>query len=182
VRLVTVVNERGEFEPIYAVLRMAVGANTLVDNFHAGGIAAKVDMETGTLGRATDVGLRPEIGWRDRHPNTDAQITGRVLPLWSETLALAARGHAAFADRLLIGWDIAITAAGPVLIEGNSGPDLDIVQRVCAEPVGNARLGALIALHLRRDLAPSNQPSLDAADRVGSDVRRAAGSSTGARA
>jgi putative polysaccharide biosynthesis protein len=181
VRLVTIVNERGEFEPIYAVLRMAVGANTVVDNFHAGGIAAKVDMGTGTLGRATDVGLRPEIGWRDRHPDTGAQITGRALPLWDDTRTLAARGHAAFADRLLIGWDIAITADGPVLIEGNSGPDLDIVQRVCAEPVGNARLGALIALHLRRALEPSNQPILDGSDLIGSDVRRAAGSSTGTR-
>ncbi len=181
VRLVTIVNERDEFEPLHAVLRMAIGANTVVDNFHAGGIAANVDMATGTLGRATDVGLRPEIGWRDHHPDTGAQITGRVLPLWAETLALAARGHAAFADRLLIGWDIAITADGPVLIEGNSGPDLDIIQRVGAAPVGNARLGALIALHLRRALAPSNAPSREAVDPIGPDVRHAARSSTGAR-
>jgi hypothetical protein len=36
---------------------MAIGNNTTVDNFHAGGIAAPVDLRTGALGRATDVGL-----------------------------------------------------------------------------------------------------------------------------
>lgn len=122
----------------------------MVDNFHAGGVAAKVDMRTGTLGRATDVGMRPDIGWRDRHPDTDAQITGRVLPLWAETRELATRAHAAFPDRLLIGWDVAITRDGPMLIEGNSGPDLDIIQRIHGEPLGNTRFGELIALHLRR--------------------------------
>jgi hypothetical protein len=43
-RILTVENERGEFEPTHAVLRMAVGGNTTVDNFHAGGVAAKVDL------------------------------------------------------------------------------------------------------------------------------------------
>ena len=105
-------------------------------------------------------------GWRDRHPDTDAQITGRVLPLWAETQALAARAHAAFADRLLIGWDIAITRDGPVLIEGNSGPDLDIIQRVYGEPLGNARFGELIALHLRRVTGLPHEPHV-AASSVG---------------
>jgi Sugar-transfer associated ATP-grasp len=180
VRLVTIVNERDEFEPSHAVLRMAVGANTVVDNFHAGGVAAAVDMRTGTLGRATDVGLRPEIGWRDRHPDTDAPITGRVLPFWQETQELAVRAHAAFADRLLIGWDIAITKDGPVLIEGNSGPDLDIIQRVYGEPLGNARFGALIAMHLRRATGLSDAPIANQPNGLDAEIGRASASPKGA--
>ena len=153
VRLVTIENERGEFEPTHAVLRMAIGSNTTVDNFHAGGIAAAVDLRTGELGRATDVGLRPDVGWCEYHPNTKARIAGRVLPFWPETLALVARAHAAFPDRVVIGWDIAILADGPVIVEGNAGPDVDIVERVCGEPLGSARFGALLAFHLRRAVA-----------------------------
>src|SRR5206468_11710668 len=68
VRVLTIENERGGYEVTHAVLRMAVGAHATVDNFHAGGIAAKVDLHTGYLGRATDLGLRPEIGWCETHP------------------------------------------------------------------------------------------------------------------
>jgi hypothetical protein len=40
--------------------------------------------------------------------------------------------------------------AGTLVVEGNGAPDLDIVQRTHREPVGNARLGQLLAFHLRR--------------------------------
>ena len=99
-----------------------VGANRTVDNFHAGGIAANIDLVTGTLGRATDIGLTPDIGWLDRHPDDGGVITGRVLPFWSEVLALARRAHLVFNQRLVAGWDIAILADGPVLVEGNWRP------------------------------------------------------------
>jgi hypothetical protein len=87
-RIMTCRNEQGGIEVTNAVLRMARGLNTVVDNFHAGGIAAKVDLQTGELGRASDRGVRTVIGWCDTHPDTGAQIFGRRLPLWSETLAL----------------------------------------------------------------------------------------------
>jgi hypothetical protein len=150
VRIVTCRNERDQFEATNAVLRMAQGSNHVVDNFHAGGLAAKVDLRTGALGRATDLGVRPTAGWRDTHPDSGARIVGRVLPHWNDTVALAVRAHAAFADRIVIGWDIGIMPDGPELVEGNGGPDLDIIQRTHREPLGNARLGQLLAFHLRR--------------------------------
>jgi hypothetical protein len=128
---------------------MAQGRNHVVDNFHAGGLAARVDLASGVLGRATDLGVLPTAGWRETHPNSGARITGRRLPLWAETLALVERAHAAFSDRILIGWDVGILADGPELVEGNGAPDLDIIQRTHREPVGNARLGELLAFHLR---------------------------------
>jgi hypothetical protein len=148
VRIVTFRNERGEIEVTNAVLRMARGNNTVVDNFHAGGIAAKVDLQSGALGRATDLGMRTTTAWCETHPDTGARILGRTLPLWSETLDLVRRAHVVFSDRIFIGWDVAILRDGPQLIEGNGAPDLDIIQRTHQEPVGNARLGQILAFHL----------------------------------
>jgi hypothetical protein len=122
----------------------------VVDNFHAGGLAARVDLESGILGSATDRGVRPTIGWRATHPDSGAQIAGRRLPYWSDTLDLVTRAHAAFSDRILIGWDVGLVTDGPELVEGNGAPDLDIIQRTHREPVGNARLGQLLAFQLRR--------------------------------
>lgn len=149
VRMVTVEDEFGGFEPTHAVFRMAVGANTTVDNFHAGGIAAKVDLKTAELGPATDLGLRPDMGWRETHPDTGAQILGRALPFWRETCDLCVRSHAAFPDRVAIGWDVAILENGPVIVEGNAGPDVDILERICGAPLGNSRFGQLLAFHVR---------------------------------
>jgi hypothetical protein len=150
VRVVTCRNERGEFEVTNAVFRMAQGQNAVVDNFHAGGLAAKVNLRSGELGCATDLGLRAITGWRATHPATGAPVVGRILPFWTETLALVCRAHEAFADRVIIGWDVALLTDGPWLIEGNGAPDLDIIQRTHQEPVGDARLGQLLAFHLQQ--------------------------------
>jgi len=156
VRVMTCRNERGEYEVTNAAFRMAQGKNTVVDNFHAGGILAKVDIRTGVLGRATDgaMALGPGTGWCEHHPQTGGQILGRKLPLWNEVVDLVRRAHAtAFSDQVVIGWDVAILDDGPRLVEGNKGPDLDLVQRSHAAPLGNARLGELMAYNLLRGLA-----------------------------
>src|SRR5262249_61030003 len=54
VRVMTCRNERGEYEVTNAAFRMAQGENTVVDNFHAGGILAKVDIRTRVRGRSPD--------------------------------------------------------------------------------------------------------------------------------
>lgn len=149
-RIVTMQTESGGHEAVCALFRMAVGDNRQVDNFHAGGIAAPIDIASGKLGAATDWGLRPRHGWKSHHPDTGGMIEGRLLPLWAETRALAERAHDAFADRHIIGWDMAILEDGPAIVEANGGPDTDMHQRVSREPLGNQRFGELMAFHLRK--------------------------------
>lgn len=150
-RVLTMVDEKGGFEVVRAVFRMGTNEKSIVDNFHAGGIAAPIDLATGTLGRATDFGLAPSLGWLDAHPATGARITGRVLPLWDDVKALAEQAHAAFAGRIVIGWDIAITQTGLLLVEGNGAPDVDNIQRPHATPLGLSRYGELMDWHLRHE-------------------------------
>ncbi|MDQ3246172.1 MAG: hypothetical protein M3Q52_04630 [Pseudomonadota bacterium] len=147
-RILTCVDELGRPEVIAAVFRMAVGANRTVDNFHAGGIAAAVDIATGQLSSASNIGADVRLGWLTHHPDTGAAIEGRTLPHWPQTRALAVAAHDAFSDRIVIGWDIAILDDGPCVVEGNVGPDLDIVQRMLRRGLADGRLGELIAVHL----------------------------------
>lgn len=88
-----------------------------VDNLSAGGVGAGVDMEDGTMSIGTIwVG---EKGHHERHPRTGAQIKGAVVPGWPEMAALALRAHRVAGDWRSIGWDVAFTEEGPVLIEAN---------------------------------------------------------------
>jgi hypothetical protein len=150
IRMISCLDESEQPELIGAVLRMAIGDNVTVDNVHAGGIAAAIDIATGRMHSATHAGFDSRLGWIDRHPDTDAQIAHRVLPLWDDVCDLVRRAHAAFNDWVVVGWDIAIMADGPRLVEGNSGPDIDLVQRPLRTPFGDSRLGELLAFHLNR--------------------------------
>jgi len=150
VRIVTCLNERGRPEVVAAAMRMAIGDNHRVDNFHAGGIAAAVDLRSGELGPASNLGMDARLGWVERHPNSDATIRGRVVPRWKETCELAERAHRAFDDRVIVGWDIAPTQDGPIIVEGNGSPDLDIVQRTTRSGLAGSRLSQLLSHHLQR--------------------------------
>jgi len=152
VRLLTILNEQGEPEAVNAAFRMAISRTSPVDNFHAGGIAAAVDLQTGILGAATGLGLGGDFRWHEIHPSTGAQIRGRRLPNWPAAVALAIAAHRLIAPRVMVGWDIAFLPEGPCLIEGNSGPDADIHQRTELRPIGNARYGELLAFHMERRL------------------------------
>jgi len=158
-RVLTCLDEEGRPQIVGAALRMAVGGNTTVDNFHAGGIAAPVELETGRLGCASNLGDNVELGWLSRHPDTGGQIKGKLLPLWPQVLALARQAHLAFADRIIVGWDIAILADGPSVVEGNSGPDVDIMQRGLKRGIGHGWFAELL-LHHARSLQTATQPEV----------------------
>ena len=150
VRIMTCRSDRGGHEVTNAALRMSINPKSAVDNFHAGGIAASVDLETGMVGPASDLGLGPKFVWHDTHPLTGGRIAGRVLPHWQEAMDLAVRAHAAFSEWAVIGWDVGILDGGPKLIEGNKGPDVDIMQRTSRGPIGNGRFGELLAYNLEQ--------------------------------
>jgi len=161
-RMMTVQNERGEFEFTHAVLRTAVKRNSPVDNFHAGGIAAPVDARSGELGPALGGGLRgvpkfSDLGPSECHPLTGARISGRQLPFWREAVEIVTQAHRAFPGAPIIGWDVAFTPDGPVIVEGNSAPDLDIIQRCHQMPLGETQLAASLVSLVHRALAAEPQ-------------------------
>lgn len=147
-RMMSIRNAQGDVEVLFAVFKISGRGGSVVDNFHAGGFVCKVDMPTGALGAATDWGIRQPGRWLDTHPATGAQIAGRILPLWAETVEVVRQAHLAVADRIAVGWDVAITDDGPRIIEGNGQFGLDMVQRTHRMPVGNSRFCELYAWHI----------------------------------
>lgn len=148
-RVLTCLDEENEPEVMAAMIRMSFGSNRTVDNLHAGGIGALVDVGSGVLGKASNLGADARLGWFTEHPDTGAPIEGAVVPSWEGVKAAAIEAHGHFKDRVVIGWDVAVLEDGPIFIEGNGNPDLDILQRFMRRGFREHRLAVLLAHHLR---------------------------------
>ena len=145
VRIVTLVNG-DDITCELAILRMGMN-DRIVDNGLAGGIAAPLDLKTGTLSgpalRVFDVLVGKELF--ESHPTTGAALTGRLIPFIPESIELVAKG----AERLkhegfrTIGWDVVIGPDGPVVLEGNDAWTVPSVLGV--HDVRNSRFGAIAA-------------------------------------
>lgn len=100
------------------------GANGMIcDNCSQGGVVIGVD-EGGWLYK---YGFFWHGGTKsDRHPNSGVIFSEFQVPYYEESLKLVKKAHTkAFSNIKTVGWDVAITPDGPVLIEGNtnySGP------------------------------------------------------------
>lgn len=144
-RLHTMLDETGRVEHLFTMFRMSQFRQRIVDT--RDGLAAAVDPRTGTLGRSSNSSALAR--WMDIHPATGARITGRVVPCWPEALALALATHAELCSPFMIGWDIAVTEHGPVILEANKSPDVEVEQRLDG-PWGNKRFGQLVTHFLMR--------------------------------
>ncbi len=97
-------------------------AGSLVDNSSAGGMCFPYDPETGLLLKGTLTELDEERF--EQHPDSGLQITGLAPPLWAEVEQLARRVVRIFPRMSFAGLDIAVTTAGPIIVEINNQPDL----------------------------------------------------------
>jgi hypothetical protein len=116
VRIITQLNKRDLVEILGARLRITV--NSHVDNLASGNIAAPINLDTG---KVYGVGVYSDITKADVtvHPITGVTITGFQIPLWEQVVELAKNAALHRPENRSIGWDVAITDAGPELIEGN---------------------------------------------------------------
>ena len=124
IRINTVIDNSGKIQVFASSFRMGVG-NVQVDNLHHGGIAALVDLETGKI--CSPAYGEEAVPYR-KHPYTGVFLPGLQLPFWEDAKQMALRAAERIPKMRLVGWDIAITAHGPILIEGNPNPGLASIQ------------------------------------------------------
>ncbi len=125
-RICTVL-EQGEAHVLYFFVRIGVAGRT-VDNLHAGGLACPVDLETGVI---TAPGYSVYMGEPRTHlvhPDSKHPLEGFQMPMHKEAMALVCEAAKRVPQVGYVGWDLAITDNGPVLIEGNPFPGHDILQ------------------------------------------------------
>ena len=121
IRTVTMINETG-VNIVTALLRIGNSGNS-VDNFNNGGMVVPVDAETGEiLFDAVDKNGKVY----SHHPVSGCKIRGSIIPMWDECRALVKAAALVLPEVRYIGWDVAVTPDGPLLIEGNSYPGHDI--------------------------------------------------------
>lgn len=116
---------------VYAFLR--IGNGKVMDNVDCGGMAARVDLESGKL---LTVAADKAGNVYDHHPMTNTPIIGFTIPYWEEAKAMCLEAMKKVPQMRFVAWDVAITADGPVFIEGNSFPSHAIPQFAVHYPDG----------------------------------------------
>jgi alpha-L-glutamate ligase-like protein len=107
--------------PVMAMMRIPTIASGGKANIHLGAVAAGVRISTGLIFHSVWAALpSPE------HPDTEAPLLGRRIPLWDEILEVAAEAQQ-LAGIGYAGVDIALDSKrGPVVMEVNRRPGLEI--------------------------------------------------------
>ncbi|MBC7477967.1 MAG: hypothetical protein H7317_07710 [Pseudorhodobacter sp.] len=136
IRVVTV-NHSDTPEILYTVWKLPA-PTAMSDNFwQKGSLIALVEPTSGLVQKIR-YGAGLDTQWVQTHPVTGAHLQGATLPCWQSVLDLALAAHATVPDNGILGWDIAITAQGAVLIECNENTGHGLYQLASGRGILNA--------------------------------------------
>ncbi len=115
-RLITMKEDDGTIRLFRAVMRIGVGGSS-VDNWCSGGLAVAID----DGGKLSEYALYEDYAKADTpvHPDTGVVFKGMQLSYYNEAVELALQAHCLCPSMKSVGWDVAITEKGPLLVEGN---------------------------------------------------------------
>lgn len=124
-RIVTV-NNNNHIEVLSALLRIGTKITGNVDNWAKGGIAIGVQ-KNGFLKKYGF--FKPSFGKKiSAHPDTNIEFEKFQIPHFQEALDLACNAHKVFYGIHSIGWDIAFSTDGLMIIEGNDNWEISLMQ------------------------------------------------------
>lgn len=122
VRVMTLVDSAGDTHILHAHLKV-IEADEIIDTLIAGltgNIEAPVDLESGRLKTANRIpGTGTGVVRVDVHPKTRIPFAEFALPFWPQTRDLVRQISQHFLPLRTVGWDVALTPTGPVIVEGN---------------------------------------------------------------
>lgn len=122
-RVNTLLAPDGGVSILFYMIKVLAG-RTITDNFSmgtTGNLIAYGDRDDGVLRGAVNI---HECGSGMKrvavHPDTGIAFDGFRLPHWAEAIELARNGQRVFPQLPTLGWDIALTESGPLIIEANA--------------------------------------------------------------
>jgi hypothetical protein len=80
-----------------------------------------------------------QLGWND----------GWTLPDWDAALRYVKVAHHACSNFVFVGWDVAFTPHGPMILEGNTNWEAASYQTLRGEPLGFTKFADILATQLR---------------------------------
>lgn len=126
IRVVTIADVNDRIVIANAAMRFG-RSGCFADNYHQGGLCAKVDPENGIItGDAID-----RTGEHfSAHPDSGIVFDGSVIPFWDKIRAKVSAAALSCIDQdRSVGWDLTLTEDGEVdFIEGNSRPGFAVLQ------------------------------------------------------
>lgn len=120
IRMMTALYPSGEVKLFAAFLKIGRKGST-IDNAGAGGnVDCGVNVETGELFNAVKFDSFDKVTPIECHPDSGHQINGVKIENWDEVVRLVKMYQARIPWLKTIGWDVALTENGPVIIEINN--------------------------------------------------------------
>lgn len=107
----------GKVEIILGALFVGAGGST-TSNLHQGGLRIPIDLHSGSLGER-GIRLHVDRGFFSHHPDSGLPFKSFTIPFWPQVRELVSKAHRFFHSIHSIGWDIAISPSGPLIIEAN---------------------------------------------------------------
>ncbi len=126
VRLITGLTSEGP-KVLRGCWKIPAGENVADNYWRTGNLLASLDLASGTVLRAVS-GSGLDLVERRTHPDSGAALVGFEHPEWAGMVALALAGARLMRHVPLIGWDLACTSRGPVIVEMNEAPDFFLPQ------------------------------------------------------
>ena len=117
-------NRNGKVRLVCAILRMGQGQNE-VDNISSGGICTNIDITSGKFG---DFAISYNGEKITTHPDTQYAFSHQGISRWNEIVFYLTESAGKLPFFTYVGWDIALTRDGPVTIEINKSPAIDIME------------------------------------------------------
>lgn len=124
IRIVTVLSDKGNANFVYALIRVGSGKND-VDNVTSGGMYTLLS-ENGEI--THPLFCDKTVSYYTEHPYYKVPFIGFKVPYFKEALELCKNAAKVEPRMRYVGWDVAITPKGPVLVEGNNLPGYDMCQ------------------------------------------------------
>jgi alpha-L-glutamate ligase-like protein len=107
-------------QPVMSMTRVPTRQSDGKANLHQGAVGVAIDIETGMTTHGRFLGEDADV-----HPDTGIVLAGRRIPHWAEIREVALRAARAVPLKYL-GVDIVVSREGPMLLEINVRPGLEI--------------------------------------------------------